>query len=58
MLTFLEYLSLQQLSFLAILLVAFVLLITEWIRNERNPFELSYATRLNRAVGLYFGGRP
>jgi hypothetical protein len=23
--------------------------------NERNPFELSYATRLNRAVGLYFG---
>jgi di/tricarboxylate transporter len=32
--TFLESLSVQQLSFLAILLVAFVLLITEWIRND------------------------
>jgi hypothetical protein len=28
------------------------------IRDERNRFELSYATRLNRAVGLYFGWRP
>ena len=27
-------------------------------RYERNRFELSYATRLNRAVGLYFGWRP
>ena len=26
--------------------------------NERNRFELSYATRLNRAVGLYFSLRP
>ena len=25
---------------------------------ERNRFELSYATRLNRTVGLYFGLRP
>jgi hypothetical protein len=28
------------------------------IRYERNLFELSYATRLNCAVGLYFGWRP
>ena len=27
------------------------------IANERNRFELSYATRLNRPVGLYFGLR-
>jgi hypothetical protein len=25
---------------------------------ERNRFELSYATRLNSSVGLYFGLRP
>jgi di/tricarboxylate transporter len=34
MLTFLEHLSLQQLSFLAILVVAFGLLVTEWLRND------------------------
>ena len=26
-------------------------------QNERNRFELSYATRLNRAAGLYVGWR-
>ena len=34
MLTFLEHLSVQQLSFLAILVVAFGLLVTEWLRND------------------------
>jgi di/tricarboxylate transporter len=34
MLTFLEHLSLPQLSFLAILFVAFGLLVTEWLRND------------------------
>jgi hypothetical protein len=26
--------------------------------DERNRFESSYATRLNRSAGLYFGWRP
>ena len=34
MLTFLEHLSVQQLSFLAIRVVAFGLLVTEWLRND------------------------
>ncbi len=28
------------------------------IAAERDRFESSHATRLNRAVGLYFGWRP
>ena len=28
-----------------------------WYLYERDRFELSYATRLNRGVGLYFGLR-
>ena len=32
--------------------------VVELVQDERNRFELSYATRLNRAVGLYFGLRP
>jgi hypothetical protein len=38
---------------------AFEQRITQGVKSlERNRFELSYATRLNRAVGLYFGWRP
>jgi hypothetical protein len=32
--------------------------VTELMSKERNRFELSYATCLNRSVDLYFGWRP
>jgi di/tricarboxylate transporter len=48
--TFLEHLSLQQLSFFVILLVAFGLLITEWIRNDIVAILIILALAISRVL--------
>jgi di/tricarboxylate transporter len=50
MLTFLEHLSAQQLSFLAILAVTFGLLVTEWLRNDIVAILIILALAITRVL--------
>jgi di/tricarboxylate transporter len=50
MLTFLEHLSVPQLSFLAILFVAFALLVTEWLRNDVVAILIILALAITRVL--------
>jgi di/tricarboxylate transporter len=50
MLTFLDHLSVQQLSFLAILVVAFGLLVTEWLRNDLVAILIVLALAITRVL--------
>ena len=45
-------------SLLLIIPLGGLALLLSYVRLERNRFESSYATRLNRGAGLYFGWRP
>jgi di/tricarboxylate transporter len=50
MLTFLEHLSVPQLSFLAILFVAFALLVTVWLRNDVIAILIILALAITRVL--------